>query len=147
MAVSGAIFRLCRYKLYQKLGLESIQNRIFLRELCVIFADIYNRSHQIFTLKIAFRKYIKSYNITWLKIRCNFLRIFPSLVSAWNKVSQFSNYWLTLFHEATFNLNKTSRSKHLEVFCKKRCSYIFRKNSRENTCDTCLFLNKVASLT
>ena len=61
---------------------------------------------------------------------------------------QYTNfpYTITLTEYIYFQRLTQPRSSSPEVFCKKRCSSKFCKNSQENTCARVYFFNKVADL-
>ena len=94
LARTGAIRGSSREKLYQELGLESLEQRRWYRKLCYFFKLIKNQSHKhIFNNIATVRSTYRTRNIDIIprfNVRHTFSRIsyFPSIVTAWNNLEK-----------------------------------------------------------
>ena len=92
LAITGAIRGTSSEKLYQELGLESLQQRRWYRKLCIFFKIIKDKSPEYLLNMIPTNN--SSYStrnadsIPQLKMKHNFFRnsFFPSVISEWNKL-------------------------------------------------------------
>ena len=108
LAITGAIRRSSREKLYQELGLESLKQRRWFRKLCYFFKITKNQSpkylfDKIPTTRTAYRTRNNIGNISSFNVKHTFLKnsFFPSTVIEWN------------------NLVKNIRSSEVSLFLRK----------------------------
>ena len=94
LAITGAIRGSSREKLYQELGLESLQQRRWYRKLCYIFKLTKNKSpkylfNYIPTVRSTYRTRNID-NIPQFNVRHTFFRnsYFPSIVTEWNNLDK-----------------------------------------------------------
>ena len=94
MAITGAIRGSSREKLYQELGLESLQQRWWYRKLCYFFKLIKSKSpnylfNNIPTVRSAYRTRNVD-NIPQFNVRHTFFRnsYFPPIVTEWNNLDK-----------------------------------------------------------
>ena len=94
LARTGTIRGSSREKLYQELGLESLEQQRWYRKLCYFFKLIKNQSHKhIFNNIATVRSTYRTRNIDIIprfNVRHTFSRIsyFPSIVTAWNNLEK-----------------------------------------------------------
>ena len=92
LAITGAIRGNYSEKLYQELGLESLQQRRWYRKLCTFLKIIKEKSpdylFNIIPKNNSNHRTRNSYNIPQLNIKHNFFKnsIFPSVIAEWNKL-------------------------------------------------------------
>ena len=92
LAITGAIRGNSSEKLYQELGLESLQQRRWYRKLCTFLKIIKEKSpdylFNIIPKNNSNHRTRNSYNIPQLNIKHNFFKnsIFPSVIAEWNKL-------------------------------------------------------------
>ena len=91
LAITRAIRRSLREKLYQELGLESLQQRWWFRKLCYFVNITKNRFYQYLfdkmpTTRIAYRRRNNIDNIPWFNVKHTFFKnsFFASTVVEWN---------------------------------------------------------------
>ena len=94
LAITGAIRGSSREKLYQELGLESLQQRRWYRKLCYFFKLTKNKSlkylfNYIPTVRSTYRTR-NTDNIPKFNVRHTFFRnsYFPSIVTEWNNLDK-----------------------------------------------------------
>ena len=94
LAITGAIRGSSREKLYQELGLESLQQRWWYRKLCYFFKLIKSKSpnylfNNIPTVRSAYRTRNVD-NIPQFNVRHTFFRnsYFPPIVTEWNNLDK-----------------------------------------------------------
>ena len=94
LAITGAIRGTSKEKLYQELGLESLEKRRWYRKLCY-FYKIFNKQSPTYLLNIipaSCRSYLARYveNVPSFKVRHDFFKnsFFPSTVIEWNKIDK-----------------------------------------------------------
>ena len=94
LAKTGAIRGTSKEKLYQELGLETLEKRQWYSKLCY-FYKIFNKQSTTYLLNIipvSSRSYFTRYveNVPSLKVRDDFLNIsfFPSTAIEWNKIDK-----------------------------------------------------------
>ena len=96
MAITGATRGTSSEKLYQKLGLESLRSRRWLRKLCLFYKIYKNKPpsylHNLIPDKVKFYSTRSSQidNISNIKTRSNFFRnsFSPSAITEWNKLDR-----------------------------------------------------------
>ena len=96
IAITGAIRGTSSEKLYQKLGLESLRSRRWLRKLCLFYKIDKNKLpsylYNLIPDRVKFHSAGSSQidNISNLKTRSNFFRtsFFPSTITEWNKLDR-----------------------------------------------------------
>ena len=99
LALSGTIRRSSREKLYQKLGLQSLQRRLWYRKFCLCY-KIFKQNKPVYLFNLITKK-DSNYNtrntdkITLFHTKHSFFKnsLFPSTLSKWNQLdrSQSSN--------------------------------------------------------
>ena len=92
LAITGVVRGTSSEKLYQELGLESLQQRRWYRKLCTFFKIIKEKSPD-YVLNIipknnSNHRTRNSYNIPQFNIKHNFFKnsFFPSVIAEWNKL-------------------------------------------------------------
>ena len=92
LAITGAIRGTSKEKLYQELGLESLQHRSWFRKLCTFHKIFKNRSpryfYELLPIKATPHNTRSSINLPLFHIRHNFFKnpFFPSEVIEWNNL-------------------------------------------------------------
>ena len=94
LAITGAIRGTSKEKLYQELGLESLEKRRWYRKLCY-FYKIFNKQSPTYLLNVipvSSRSYFTRYaeNVPSFKMRHDFFKysFFPSTAIEWNKIDK-----------------------------------------------------------
>ena len=94
LAITGAIRGTSKEKLYQELGLESLEKRRWYRKLCY-FCKIFNKQSPTYLLNVipvSSRSYFTRYaeNVPSFKVRHDFFKnsFFPSTAIEWNKIDK-----------------------------------------------------------
>ena len=94
IAITGAIRGTSKEKLYQELGLESLEKRRWYRKLCY-FYKIFNKQSPTYLLNVipvSSRSYFTRYaeNVPSFKVRHGFFKnsFFPSTAIEWNKIDK-----------------------------------------------------------
>ena len=123
LAITGAIRGTSKEKLYQELGLESLEKRRWYRKLCY-FYKIFNKQSPTYLLNVipvSSRSYFTRYaeNVPSFKVRHDFFKnsFFPSTAIEWNKIDK--------------NIRK---SESLNIFKKSILKFIRPSQNRVYNC-------------
>ena len=116
LAITGTIRGSSREKLYQQLGLESLQLRRWYRKLCCFYKICNKQAPGYLTELIPTRNEVYQTrhlaNITSLSFKHNFFKntFFPSTILEWNKLDP------SLRNSASYNVFKNSILKYSKIF-------------------------------
>ena len=135
LAITGANRGTSREKLYEKLGLESLQLRRWFRKLSS-FYKLIKREHPHYLFKLILSRsssYITRniHNIPFFKTRHTFLKncFFPSTIIEWNKLdhkirnySSFNIFWISML-----KFNRPSASSLFKCHNPKGIKFITRR--------------------
>ena len=122
LAITGAIRGTSKEKLYQELGLESLEKRRWYRKLCY-FYKIFNKQSPTYLLNIipvSSRSYFTRYVKMFLLLKWHYFlknSFFPSTVIEWNKIDK--------------NIRK---SESLNIFKKSILEFIRPSQNRVYNC-------------
>ena len=94
LAITGAIKETSEEKIYQELGFESLQQRLWYRKLCCLFEIFKNwspgYSFQLVSLSTSRHLTRNPDNISQIRTKHNFFKnsFFPSTINEWNNLDQ-----------------------------------------------------------
>ena len=113
LAITGALRRMSKERLYEELGLESLQHRCWYRTLCYLYKIVVNKSPNcLFKIVPASNTIYNTRNtndIPLMNVKHNFFKntFFPSTIIEWNKLD------LEICNSASFDSFKESIGKFI----------------------------------